>query len=269
LYKWIANYRLVLVSVKAQGRPLGIGSQGGDDDNTFVFKDETLKVTVFPGQTTIDLHIENHAERSVKIRWDDAVFVDFDHVSNPIGRESGDLPDPSAMPSFRVIAPGTSIQERVFPKSRLYEVSSTVHSTDSACVQRCNEEMYQCMAAYNCSGWRSRQPYTGQNWALFAVADAIDSSLCQRRCGDQAGACVAASCARVSQRSEGYRLLPMVPDLRRQCSQSEDDFVKIAETAEPQTYAILLPIELGGSTREYLLSFEGELFQYQLGVDCR
>jgi hypothetical protein len=62
--------------------------------------------------------------------------------------------------------------------------------------------------------------------------------------------------------------LPIVPNLTRTCSQSEADLIHAAEDTAPQTYAILLPVEIAGSVREYLISFEAEVFQYEPGEGC-
>jgi hypothetical protein len=41
-----------------------------------------------------------------------------------------------------------------------------------------------------------------------------------------------------------------------------------AEDTAPQTYTTLLPVEIAGSVREYLISFEAEVFQYEPGEGC-
>lgn len=262
--RWIATYHPALVGVRIAGNLVKeIGRQDGDDHNVFAFRDEALAVTVTPNRETIELRIENRLARSAKVLWDDAVFVDFDDISNPISR--GGRAGAGAQGNS-VIAPATAIEETVFPASRVYEASRMVRTTDQTCLQGCGQLMYQCMAGHNCSGYRSKH-YHGQNWGFFAIADAIDSSLCERRCVDQGRLC-ANTCGRVHNESDGIRHLPIVPDLLRGCSESEDEFTEAAEGSDPATYAVLLPVEVAGVVREYLLEFEGEVFEYQLNVGC-
>lgn len=262
--RWVATYHPALVAVKVQGKALtAIERQDGDDHNVFAFRDDALAVTLNPNRETIALRVENRLVRSVKVLWEDAVFVDFDDISNPISRQKR---AGTGTQGASVIAPGTAVEETVFPSSRVYEASRTVRTADQECLQSCGQLAYQCMAGHNCSGNRSKT-YIGRNAFVAIVADAIDADLCQRRCIDQGRAC-ASSCARTHQESEGIRHLPIVPDLLRGCSQPEDEFTEAAEESDPETYAVLLPVEIAGSVREYLLEFEGEVFEYQLNFGC-
>lgn len=266
LEKRIAHFRPALTSVRVQGKvPLGVTREETDD--VFVFHDDAIAVEVIPEDLAIQLSVENRMSRSVKIRWDEAVFVDFDHTSNAIAhREKGGSDASGVHSNISVIAPGTTVQTSVSPVSRTVEVTRAIRTSDAGCVQQCQQSIYQCMAAFNCSGYRSHVPYTGQGWMLFAIADGIDAGLCERRCLDQGQACVG-SCVRVSGQREAQQL-PIVPTLLRPCSQSEDEFDRAAQSAEPETYAVLLPIEVSGTVREYTLNFKGEFFQYGLDQGC-
>ena len=257
--KWIACYQPALTSVRVQGKTAGSVVRTGKEGDAFAFRDDPVEIVVTPDDRTVHLHLQNRISHSVKVLWEDAVFVDFDHLSNPIGRQEKGAAGESHRTS--VIAPGTSIDESVFPTSRRFEATHTLQTTDQACAQQCQQSAYQCMAAFNCSGYRSRGPYVGEAWLLFAIADGIDAGLCERRCLDQTHACLG-SCTRLTRHSEGWQQLPIVPSLVRKCSQSEADFMRTAETAEPDTYAVLLPIGVGADTREYMLNFKAELFHY-------
>ena len=266
LENWFADFKPALRSVTVDGKIAGKVQRAGENAQPlFIFQDNTLTLTVAPQEDTIDLRIGNRTERSLKVRWADAVFVDFDHTSHAIGRVK--LEGSPAPQASSVIAPGTLGDETAFPQSRVYEASTSVHTTDQPCVQSCQQIVYQCMSANNCSGYRSRQPYTGEGWLLVAFANGLDAGLCERRCLDQLEPCVG-SCDRTITRSEGLQHLPIVPSLPRPCGQSQDDFTRAAQAATPQTYAILLPVETAGTVREYMLNFEGSLFQYRKHQGC-
>ncbi len=262
--RWVANYLPVPTSVSVQGKRIEKihANEDAEPSDAVVFQDDIATIEIAPSRDTIDLRLSNRTARSLKVHWDDAVFVDFDKISKPLDRNDGGSTHDS-----QVIAPGTSIEETVYPVSRLFERSTTIRTMDRGCLQQCQQMAYQCMAAYNCSGYRSRNPYTGDYWALYAVLEGIDAGLCERRCAGEAQACMG-SCGRTVQQSDGPQHLPIVPNLIRTCSQSEEDLIHAAEDTTPQTYAVLLPIEIGSATREYLINFEAEVFQYEPGEGC-
>ena len=264
----IATYLPMLQSVTINGKPLpgAKADQTEQRNTTSIIEDGVVRIEITSNADTIDLRLRDLTSNSIKVRWEDAVFVDFDRKSSPIGRRGFNF-GPVESDAHSVIAPGTVIEKSVFPASRLYERSTPVQVTDQSCAQSCGQMVYQCMAGFNCSGYRSRQPYTGQNWAIYALIDGIDAGLCERRCVDQGQACLG-TCGRVIKRSEGMSHLRIVPNLLRKCSQGQAEFERDAEKADQGTYAVLLPIEHGGARREYMLNFRAKLFEFELDEGC-
>ncbi len=262
--KWTALFRPSLLSASVDGKKLPISRERDEGGEFFSIEDGPVTITVASTTDSIQLSVENGGSRSVKLHWDDAVFIDFDRTSKPLGR--GDLQSDSLrVPS--VIAPGTAIDETVFPMSRVYEQSTAVRTTDPSCVQQCQQVVYQCMTAYNCSGYRSGQPYQGNYAALYAIAAGLDAGLCERRCAAQYAPC-ASFCGREVKTSEGWRKQPIVPSLLRGCGQSETAFTQAAMKAQPGRYGILIPIEAMGTVREYLLTFQAELDHFEEAYTC-
>ncbi len=263
----VALYLLKLASVEVDGRTLdAVQEEAADARSTYSTVDDPVQLHITPRLDVIDLRLVNDSPRSIKVMWDDAVFVDFDQTSNPIGRRIVDY-GPIDSSTQSVIAPRTAIEKSVFSLSRTYEKTTAVQTTDMDCARSCDQLIFQCMAGYNCSGYRSRQPYTGKNWGLVVIAEQIGAGLCERRCVDQGRACFR-GCGRVVEHSEGLAHLDIVPALVRKCSMAVADFERSAVEANDGTYGVLLPIEVGGKRREYMLRFEPVLFDFEENTDC-
>jgi hypothetical protein len=265
--KHVALYLLNLASVEVDGRRLDdVREETAGSLSTYSTVDDPVELQITPRLDVIDLRLVNQSSRSIKVLWDDAVFVDFDQTSNPIGRRTVDY-GPVDSSTQSVIAPGTAIEKSVFSLNRTYDKTTATHETDMDCARSCDHLAFQCMAAYNCSGYRSRQPYTGKNGGLVMFAELLSAGLCERRCVDQGRACFR-GCGRVVEHSEGLAHLNVVPALVRTCSMAVADFERAAEEANDGTYGVLIPIEVGGKRREYMLRFEPSLFDFDESTDC-
>ena len=167
-------------------------------------------MSITPKVDTIDLRIRNVSGRVAKLTWDEAVFVDFDDTANRMGHGEPTTIETERSQVPSVIPPDKILQETVFPMNRVYRGVETRAETSSACMRQCQQTAYTCMAAYNCSGYRSRNQYPSNYAFLQAIANNIEAGLCERRCLDQRHACFG-TCTELKQVDTGLRHLPIRP----------------------------------------------------------
>ena len=261
---WIAHYRL---SVSSLTRPDGQKARpeerpGPNGEVIYLYSDPDFQMSITPKVDTIDLRIRNVSGRVAKLTWDEAVFVDFDDTANRMGHGEPTTIETERSQVPSVIPPDKILQETVFPMNRVYRGVETRAETSSACMRQCQQTAYTCMAAYNCSGYRSRNQYPSNYAFLQAIANNIEAGLCERRCLDQRHACFG-TCTELKQVDTGLRHLPIVPNTIRPCTEKEEAFTERAKRQDPTHYSIFLPFSIAGSARQYMLNLATQFDSFE------
>jgi hypothetical protein len=121
-----AKYDIALVQV---GKPSGAKEQygqhrieklGKEEEHDYLVEDRMIRILWFVTPLDIDFLLENKATESIKILWDEALFVDENEKTHSIIHSGVKYPDRDKPQPPTVIPENGKIREVIYPADYLY-----------------------------------------------------------------------------------------------------------------------------------------------------
>lgn len=91
-----------------------------EPDNKYVYEDGLFSGVFYVTSSRINFTLRNKTDHSIKIVWDEAVFIEVDGQSGRVAHEGVKYTDRSASQPPSVIPGGTSLTDFVLPTNRVY-----------------------------------------------------------------------------------------------------------------------------------------------------
>lgn len=89
----------------------------------YSFKDGLIKIIWLPTASQFNFVLTNKTSHSIKINWDEAVYVDESGMSKRVIHSGVKYVDRSNPQPLTVVARGATISDMVFPSDNIYYVS--------------------------------------------------------------------------------------------------------------------------------------------------
>ena len=88
------------------------------------YEDDFIKIIWLPALTEFSFTLENKSDNSIKIIWDEAVYIDEDNSSLKVMHSGVKYVDGEKAQPLTVIAKKTKVNDLVIPVDNIYSVSS-------------------------------------------------------------------------------------------------------------------------------------------------
>lgn len=114
------EYKMFISDVRKNNQILKKGFVKDSITNSTIIKESTLKISITPTKEYFGITIENQSEKSIKLDWNEIVFVDENNNSQSVTHKGVKYVDANKPQLASVIAPNSILDDIVVPTSRLY-----------------------------------------------------------------------------------------------------------------------------------------------------
>ena len=115
-------------NVKEQNSKSKITILAEENETKNSYEDDFIKIIWLPALTEFSFTLENKSDNSIKIIWDEAVYIDEDNSSLKVIHSDVKYVDGKAQP-LTVIAKKTKINDLVTPLDNIYYVNPSKYSS--------------------------------------------------------------------------------------------------------------------------------------------
>lgn len=119
---WQTKYEMNLSEVEVSGIIL---KELQKQDNNYNFEDEIIKISLAIKNDLIDFSLLNKANSTIKILWDNAVFVGINNKSSRVIHQGVRYMDKANAQTPTVIVKQTSINDCIIPAENIYYFMNT------------------------------------------------------------------------------------------------------------------------------------------------
>ena len=100
------------------------------------YEDDFIKIIWLPGLTKFSFTLENKSDNSIKIIWDEAVYIDEDNTSLKVMHSGVKYVDGEKAQPLTVIAKKTKINDLVKPVDNIYFIDNGWHTQSLFSVEK-------------------------------------------------------------------------------------------------------------------------------------
>lgn len=114
------EYKMYISNVRNNNKILKKGFVTDSVTNSSIIKEPNLKISITPTEEYFSIIIENKSEKSIKLDWNEVVFVDENNNSQSVTHNGVKYIDANKPKLPSVIAPNSVLDDIIVPTSRLY-----------------------------------------------------------------------------------------------------------------------------------------------------
>ena len=114
------EYKMFIRNVRKNNQILKKGYVKDTITNSTIIKESNLKISITPNEEYFSIVIENKSKKSIKLDWNEVVFVDENNKSQLVIHNGVKYVDANKPQLASVIAPNSILDDIVIPTSRLY-----------------------------------------------------------------------------------------------------------------------------------------------------
>lgn len=114
------EYKMYISNVRKNNQIIKKGLVKDSITNSTTIKESNLNISIIPAKEYFSIAIENKSEKSIKLDWNEIVFVDENNNSQSVTHNGVKFIDANKPKLASVIAPNTVLDDVVIPTSRLY-----------------------------------------------------------------------------------------------------------------------------------------------------
>lgn len=114
------EYKMFISNVRKNNQILKKGFSKDSITNSTTIEESNLKILITPTKEYFSITIENQSKKSIKLDWNEIVFVDENNNSQSVTHKGVKYVDANKPKLVSVIAPNSVLDDIVIPNSRLY-----------------------------------------------------------------------------------------------------------------------------------------------------
>ena len=116
-------------NVKEQYSKFKITILAEENETKNSYEDDFIKIIWIPALTKFSFTLENKSDNSIRIIWDEAVYIDEDTSSRKVTHSGVNYADGEKAQPLTVIAKKTKINDLVIPVDNIYYVNPSKYSS--------------------------------------------------------------------------------------------------------------------------------------------
>ena len=123
----LGYYDITLKEVLKQGNVLQLGDNktivNFKENNTCCFEDSCIKITFIPLSANIPFILENKSDQTMKIIWDETVYIDVNETCRKVTHAGVKYIDAERTQLPTIIAISSKIHDVIYPTDNIYYIS--------------------------------------------------------------------------------------------------------------------------------------------------